>query len=165
MGRIPAGFYPYESRITLKQICADEKGVLLVDLLASLALGLAVLTLVVNILVVMQTSNRQLSDHAELLYAGQVVQQVLQNEVRNALEVKVINGGQTLLVTNATGGVTSFYSSGSNFYRYYITASPIAENVKSLHFYQKDSCLWVNIDLQKGREQLQISFACALRCE
>lgn len=165
MGRIPAGFYPYESRITLKQICADEKGVLLVDLLASLALGLAVLTLVVNILVVMQTSNRQLSDHAELLYAGQVVQQVLQNEVRNALEVKVINGGQTLLVTNATGGVTSFYSSGSNFYRYYITASPIAENVQAVYFTESEGCLLVDLALQRDQEYMEINFACAIRCE
>ncbi|NLU46997.1 MAG: hypothetical protein GXX02_03330 [Syntrophomonadaceae bacterium] len=165
MGRMPAGVCSHEPRVTLRQIAADEKGVLLIEVLASLVLGVVVLTMVVNMLMVMQTGSRQQSDQAELLYAGQVVRQVLQDEVRNASNIKVINGGQKLLVTDASGSITGFYSSGGNFYREYITATPIAENVQALHFYQHDSCLWVDMELQKGEAQLQFSFACALRCE
>lgn len=165
MGRIPAGIYPPGPGSAVKRCAADQKGVTLAELLVSLALGLIVMTLVVNLLVVMHTSNRQQADHAELLYAGQVVQQVLMEEVRNAQKVKVINGGKKLLVTNAGGGVTGYYSNGGSFYREYITANPIAENVQTLHFSQSEDCLLVDVDLVKEQDQLQISFACAVRCE
>lgn len=165
MGRIPAGVCPAGSPAVIKGIAADEKGVLLADLLASLALGLAVLVLVINMLMAAQSSSRQQSIDAELLYAGQVVQQVLMEEVRNAQKVKVINGGKKLLVTNAGGGVTGYYSNGGSFYREYITANPIAENVQALHFSQSEDCLLVDVDLVKEQDQLQISFACAVRCE
>ncbi len=112
--------------------------------MVSLALGLIVMTLVVNLLVVMHTSNRQQADHAELLYAGQVVQQVLQNEVRNALKV---------------------YSSGGNFYREYITANPVAENVQAVYFTESEGCLLVDLALQRDQEYMEINFACAIRCE
>jgi prepilin-type N-terminal cleavage/methylation domain-containing protein len=165
MGRIPAGIYPPGPGSAVKRCAADQKGVTLAELLVSLALGLIVMTLVVNLLVVMHTSNRQQADHAELLYAGQVVQQVLQNEVRNALKVKVINGGKKLLVTNAQGGVTGFYSSGGNFYREYITANPVAENVQAVYFTESEGCLLVDLALQRDQEYMEINFACAIRCE
>ena len=165
MGRIPAGIYPPGPGSAVKRCAADQKGVTLAELLVSLALGLIVMTLVVNLLVVMHTSNRQQADHAELLYAGQVVQQVLQNEVRNALKVKVINGGKKLLVTNAQGGVTGFYSSGGSFYREYITANPVAENVQAVYFTESEGCLLVDLALQRDQEYMEINFACAIRCE
>lgn len=165
MGRMPAGICPPGSRVAVKQISTDQRGVLLVDLLASLALGLAVLTLVVNMLVVMQISSRQQYVDAELLYAGQVVQQALQNEVRNAMKIKVINGGKKLLVTNADGGVTGFYSGGGNLYREYITANPVAENVQAVYFTESEGCLLVDLALQRDQEYMKINFACAIRCE
>ena len=165
MGRIPAGVCPAGSPAVIKGIAADEKGVLLADLLASLALGLAVLVLVVNMLMAVQSSSRQQSIDAELLYAGQVVQQVLMEEVRNAQKVKVINGGKKLLVTNAGGGVTGYYSNGGSFYREYITANPIAENVQAVYFTESEGCLLVDLALQRDQEYMEINFACAIRCE
>jgi Tfp pilus assembly protein PilW len=141
----------------------DEKGALLVDLLVGLALGLVVLGLVLNMLVVMETSNRQQSVEAELLYSGRVVQEVIQNQVRTAVDIEVINGGKTLMITDPEGKTTGYYSEKGNFYRYYKTPNPLAENVRSVRFVESEDCLLVDVELRREEDSLLMSFVCAKR--
>lgn len=164
MGRVVAGVRALGSRNMMSKLGADEKGALLVDLLVGVALGLAVLGLVLNMLVVMETSNRQQSVEAELLYSGRVVQEVIQNQVRTAVDIQVINGGNTLLITDPEGKTTAYYSEKGNFYRYYKTSNPLAENVQSVRFMESEDCLSVDVELQREEDSWQMSFVCAIRC-
>lgn len=168
MGRMPAGIHSHRSREYIENIRKffdDEKGFLLVDLLASLALGLAAAGLVINIMVVMQASSRQQSVDTELLYSAQVVQEVIQNKVRTALDIEIIDGGRVLRINDPRDGVTSYYSENGNFYRYDKTSNPIAENVQAIHFAESEGCLLVDLDLRREQESMGISFVCAIRCE
>ena len=164
MGRVFAGVRAFGSRNMRRKLGTDEKGALLVDLLMGLALGLAVLGLVLNMLVVMETSNHQQSIEAELLYSGRVVQEVIQSQVRTAVDMEVINGGKTLMITDPEGKTTAYYSEIGNFYRSYKTSNPVAENVKSVRFVESEECLLVEVELQREEDSWQISFVCAIRC-
>ena len=163
MGRVFAGVRAFGSRNMRRKLGTDEKGALLVDLLMGLALGLAVLGLVLNMLVVMETSNHQQSIEAELLYSGRVVQEVIQSQVRTAVDMEVINGGKTLMITDPEGKTTAYYSKIGNFYRSYKTSNPVAENVKSVRFVESEDCLLVDMDLQREEDSLQMNFVCAKR--
>lgn len=137
---------------------------MLVDLLATLALGMSVLCLVVNLLVLMENSSSQQSVDADLQYSARVVRNVILSEVRNARSLSVIGNGDELLVTNPEGKVIRYYCRNGNFYRYYKTSNPIAENVQRVNFLESDSCLLVELFLQSEQANLQLNFVCAARC-
>jgi Tfp pilus assembly protein PilW len=164
VGRVVAGVRAFGYRNMMSKLGMDEQGAFLVDLLVGLALGLVVLGLVLNMLVVMETSHRQQSVEAELLYSGRVVQEVIQNQVRTAVDIEVINGGKTLRITDTEGKTTAYYSEHGNFYRSYKTSNPVAENVKSVRFVESEECLLVEVELQREEDSWQISFVCAIRC-
>lgn len=165
MGRMPAGVHSHRSRENIGELWADETGFLLVDLLFSIALGLAVMAMAVNMMVVMQASSRQQSVDAELMYSARVVQEVIQSKVRTALDMEIVDGGSVLRINDPRDGVTSYYSANGNLYRYHKTSNPIAENVQSIHFTKSEGCLLVDLDLQREQESMGISFVCAIRCE
>ena len=164
MGRVPAGICPHRFRAPVKDYLVNTKGLILVELLASLALILVVLGLVINMMVLLQNTNRQQSSEAELLYSGRVVQEVIQNQVRTAVAIEVINGGKTLMITDPEGKTTAYYTENGNFYRYYKTSNPLAENVQSVRFVESEDCLVVDVELQREEDSWQMSFVCAMRC-
>jgi Tfp pilus assembly protein PilW len=163
VGRVVAGVRAFGCRNMRSKPGTDEKGALLVDLLVGLALGLTVLGLVLNMLMVMETSSRQQSIEAELLYSGRVVQEVIQNQVRTAVDIEVINGGDILVITDPEDKKTRYYSQKGSFYRSYKTSTPVAENVKSVRFVESEDCLLVDMELQREEDSLLMSFVCAKR--
>ncbi len=165
MGRIPCRICSHKPWRNIRRIWVEAKGFLLIDVLASLTLGLAVIGLVLHMMVLMQASQCQQSVNAELLYSAQVVQDVIQSRVRTALDIQVIEDGSRLVIDDPLDGITSYYSDNGNFYRYDKTSNPIAENVQAIRFTEREDCLLVELELQREEEVLQINYVCALRCK
>ena len=143
---------------------SNERGIMLMDLLLSLALALLMIGVVQQVAGLIFSSYRNNSNQAELLYSARVALDCIEQDIRTSQNFQVSADGSKLIITGAGGEYICIYAGSGNLYRTYEgTVVPVAENCSAVSFARSGSRLQGRLQLENQEDDYEIEFFCFSR--
>lgn len=142
---------------------ADERGVLLVDLLLGLALALLVIVTLQQISTLILNGYSRNSEQAELQYSSRMALDCIQQDIRTSKDFQLNADGSQLIITGAGGENIRIYANGGNLYRRDASTIPVAENISAVSFTKSGSRLQGKLKLHSQGDDYEVDFFCFSR--
>lgn len=143
---------------------SNERGIMLIDLLLSLALALLMIAVLHQVAGLVFSGYRNNCNHAELLYSARTALDCIEQDIRTSQDFQVSADGSKLIITGAGGEYICVYAGSGNLYRTYEgTVVPVAENCSTVNFTKSGSRLQGRLQLENQEGDYEIKFFCFSR--
>lgn len=142
---------------------ANERGIMLIDLLLGLALALLIIVTLQQISELILNGYSQNSEQAELQYSSRMALDCIQKDIRTSHDFQVSGDGSQLIIIGAGGENIRIYAFGGNLYRREVSTIPIAENISAVGFVKSGFGLQGNLKLHNQGDDYEVNYFCFSR--
>jgi hypothetical protein len=149
--------------IRTRFLSANERGLMLIDLLLGLALALLMIGILQQIAGLVFSGYVNSSDRAELQYSSRMALDCIQQDIRTARDFQTNADGSHLMISGSGGENILIFVGNGNLYRKYDSTVPVAENISKVNFIKSGSMLQCKLQLQNQEDGYEIEFFCFSR--